>query len=116
MPSIAPTDYAGMDKSFLVICTDLVEAERSRELRAVHLQAHLRYVEKIMSQIQVAGPMITNGQKDYQASCFIYKAVDADAAKSLLQADPYFMCGLYQSVSIQEFRPVVGEWVGGKKW
>lgn len=99
--------------NYLVICRDI---DNSSGLRTEHLQAHLSYIETIMDCIQVAGPIVEEASGEYRSSCFIYQTTSKDHALKLLHNDPYYRAGIYQSVSINEFKAVAGGWVGGKSW
>ncbi|MEM1144599.1 MAG: YciI family protein [Pseudomonadota bacterium] len=98
---------------FLAICDDVAG---SAELRKAHLHAHLEYIERIMDEVSVAGPLRENEQQPIQASCFVYHADTLDAAQTLLADDPYFRAGIYQSVRWFAFNPAAGTWVGGRNW
>ncbi len=99
--------------TFVAFCEDHVDAPA---LRSQYLGPHLSYVESIMEQIQVAGPLRENGNADIGASCFIYHSEDLEGAQALLEQDPYFQAGVYASVRWFHFNPAAGQWVGGKNW
>ncbi len=46
----------------------------------------------------------------------IFEVDSVAEATAMLQADPYYQAGLWQEVRIQEFKGVVGSWVGGRQW
>ena len=100
-------------KSFIALCED---GEGVDELRQTQLEPHLAYVETVLDQFQVAGPLREVGTVGIGASCFIYKAETLEAAKKLLTDDPYHAAGIYAKVRWFEFIPAAGEWVGGKNW
>ena len=99
--------------AWLVICRDIADSEA---LRRQHLQSHLAYVETIMDQVAVAGPLASQPQGALTGSCFIYRTDDRAAAESLLHNDPYYRAGLYRDVQFQALRPAAGTWVGGATW
>ncbi len=99
--------------AWLVICRDIADSEA---LRQRHLASHLAYVDTIMDQIAVAGPLASQSQGAYTGSCFIYHTDDRAAAESLLFNDPYHQVGLYRDVQFQALRPAAGTWVGGAAW
>ncbi|ASJ91009.1 YciI family protein [Porphyrobacter sp. CACIAM 03H1] len=83
-------------------------------LRAELLGAHLAHVEAHIDHYAVAGPLrdgdVTVG------SLLVIKARDMAEARARFEADPYFAGGVWQSVEVEEFRAVAGDWVGGAAW
>ena len=99
--------------AWLVICCDIADSEA---LRQQHLQRHLAYVDTIMDQVAVAGPLAAQPGGAHVGSCFIYHTDDRTVAEALLFNDPYYQAGLYQDVQFQALRPAAGTWVGGAAW
>ncbi len=99
--------------AWLVICRDVADAV---PLRKRHLKRHLAYIESVMDQVAVAGPLSDASNGEFTGSCFIYHTDDLAVAESLLRNDPYFAAGLYQDVAFHAFRPAAGGWVGGATW
>jgi len=99
--------------AWLVICRDVAD---SAALRKLHLKHHLAYIETLMDQVAVAGPLAETAGGGYVGSCFIYHTDDRAVAESLLRNDPYFAVGLYREVEFHAFRPAAGTWVGGPSW
>ena len=103
--------------AILVICEDSPEAP---VLRQQYLREHFEYIESILHQLCVAGPLAHNATKDepggYDGSCFIYDTNDPAIAEQLLFNDPYFKHGVYSSHRISRFKPAAGEWIGGTVW
>jgi len=99
--------------AILVICQDSEQAQR---LRKQYLQAHLDYIESILEQVDVAGPIKQHQVDHYDGSCFIYATDDMQYAKQLFENDPYAQHGVYRSHSFARFLPAAGNWVGGKTW
>ena len=99
--------------AWLVLCRDVPDSEA---LRKRHLERHLAYVETIMDEIAVAGPLAPGPGGAYAASCFVYDTDDRERAEALLHDDPYHQAGLYREVEFHLLRPVAGGWVGGATW
>ena len=101
----------------LVVCQDSPEAPT---LRKQYLKAHLEYIEKIMHQVRVAGPLSRSQSArqlgTYDGSCLIYLTDDIDEAKVLFDSDPYTQAGVFAKAEFCRFNPVAGDWVGGKTW
>ena len=96
-----------------IYCKD---AQRGAEARQSKLQEHLGHIETIEENIRVAGPVMGTGGEEPVASLLVVEVDSLDEATAMLHADPYYQAGVWQEVNIQEFKGVVGSWVGGKKW
>jgi len=96
---------------FLCLCED---ASEGPQLRARELAAHLAHVESHMERYAVAGPLKRDGQTI--GSTLIVKADGKADARAFLERDPYAKAGVWQSIRIDEFAAVAGEWVGGAAW
>ena len=92
------------------------DVENSAAIREEHLSAHLEYIETILHKIEVGGPMNTEENPEYTSSAIIYQVETEAEARSLYENDPYFKAGLYGKTILKQFKPVVGNWVGGKTW
>ncbi len=101
----------------IAICQD---ADEAPDLRKTHLQAHLKYIEKIVAMVCVAGPMqqTTDAMADSRTdgSCFIYDTEDLEIAHKLFKHDPYARAGVYSHVAFSKLTPAAGHWVGGCTW
>jgi len=100
---------------YIAICRD-ADAAKSSELRESQLQAHFSYIETILDHLLVAGPAGGNSNADFGCSVFIYDTDERSEAEQLLQADPYYRCGLYGDVQLEPFTPAAGRWIGGTVW
>ena len=101
----------------LCICTDKTEPETlAAELRKTHRDAHFAYIESIMTQVLVAGPIPTGDGRGQRGSAFLYATDDPENALALLHDDPYYRAGLYETVEVLPFVPAAGSWLGGGIW
>ena len=98
---------------WLVICRDVPD---SGDLRRRYLDRHLAYIESVMDQVAVAGPLSATVGGDLSGSCFVYRTDDRSVAEALLRDDPYYQAGLYETVEFRAFRPAAGTWIGGAAW
>ena len=96
-----------------VYCKD---AEGSAEPRTNKLSAHLRHIEAIEDKIKVAGPVVGSDGEEAVASLLVLEVDNLDQANEMVKADPYYQAGVWREINIQEFKDVVGSWVGGKSW
>ena len=96
-----------------VYCKDV---QGGADIRRRGLREHLRHIETIEDRIKVAGPVMGTAGAGPVASLLIFEVDSVAEATAMLQADPYYQAGLWQEVRIQEFKGVVGSWVGGRQW
>ena len=91
------------------------DAADASALRKEHLADHLRYAEDVMDKIAAGGPL--RGEDGHDHGSLIVLKVDSEAeARAILEADPYFRAGVWETSEVLPFRPVIGDWVGGKAW
>lgn len=100
---------------FVAICHDRSGPE-SRNIREAQLQAHFAYIETILDQLLIAGPVGDAEAGEFGISVFVYDVEDRDVAEQLLHGDPYFKAGLYGEIQINPFLPAAGRWIGGTVW
>lgn len=84
-------------------------------LRATALQQHFAYIESVLDRLLVAGPIRDASGKQI-ASLLIYDVDEIDAARQLLENDPYYRAGIYSDIEFSPFLPAAGRWIGGKIW
>ena len=98
---------------FLCYCID---APNSAEKRQKALASHFAYIENIIDQIEVAGPLRDKAGAIPLGSCLVYRTDDRETALALLHQDPYYQAGVWKEVICQQFSAAAGNWVGGKTW
>ena len=87
---------------FAVICRDKPE---SLEIRLANRDAHLAYI-KATGIVEMAGPFLETGQ---MCGSLIILACDSlEAAQSWTKGDPYGAAGLFESVTVTEWKKVIG--------
>ena len=96
-----------------IYCKD---APGSAGPRQSKMTEHLQHIEEIEGRIKVAGPVMGSEGEGPVASLLIFEVDSLDEATAMLHADPYYRAGVWQEINIQEFKGVVGSWVGGKIW
>jgi len=82
--------------------------------RAQFAAAHLAHVEANVDRYMVAGPL-----KDGEVTVGSLLVVQADSvedARNFLSADPYFAADIWESIDVESFMAVAGDWVGGIAW
>jgi uncharacterized protein YciI len=98
---------------YLFNCKDVPDSEN---LRQESKAAHFAYIESIMDELLVAGPLREEPDGPAVGSCFIYRSDDYGKALQLLHDDPYFQAGVWQKTDGQYFLAAAGSWVGGASW
>jgi uncharacterized protein YciI len=88
---------------FALICRD---KPGHLQTRLDNRAAHLAYIEETGTVIQ-AGPFLDAGG-EMCGSLVILDVADHAAAQSWAEGDPYARAGLFESVSIQAWKKVIG--------
>jgi len=88
---------------FTVICRDRPGA---LEIRKATRDAHLDYLGQ-SDAVQQAGPFLDSGGQ-MCGSLLVLDLPDLEAAKSWAAGDPYAAAGLFENVTIDEWKRVVG--------
>lgn len=87
---------------YAVICRDKAGHLQTRlDTRA----AHLAYIEDT-GIVKMAGPLIEDGQM--AGSLIVLEADSLAAAEAWAAGDPYKAAGLFESVSVSEWKKVIG--------
>ena len=75
-------------------------------IRVANRSAHLAHIET-SGVVEMAGPLL-NEADQMCGSLIILEVADLQAAKDWAAADPYGLAGLFESVSIQAWKKVIG--------
>ncbi|WBU57208.1 YciI family protein [Paracoccus sediminicola] len=87
---------------YAVICKD---KEGALPIRQENRPAHLDYINET-GIVMLGGPLMEDGKMC--GSLVILEAPDLDAAKAWAAGDPYGKAGLFESVSVTEWKKVIG--------
>ncbi|GAB0118288.1 YciI family protein [Acidisoma sp. 7E03] len=74
-------------------------------LRAETRPAHLAYLDGMVSQMVIAGPLLDAGGQAV-GSLLIVEAESQAAVEAMAAADPYAQAGLFETVTIRPYRAV----------
>lgn len=96
-----------------VICRD---RDDSAAARAAGQTQHFAYIERILSEIELAGPLFDAAGRRAVGSFIVFRTQDEQRARALLEGDPYFRAGIWQTIEYFPFLPAAGHYVGGKIW
>jgi uncharacterized protein YciI len=75
-------------------------------VRVANRAAHLAHIEA-SGTVEMAGPLLDE-EGQMCGSLIILEVVDLQAAKDWAAADPYALAGLFDSVTIQAWKKVIG--------
>jgi uncharacterized protein YciI len=96
-----------------VLCVDAADAPR---IRAAMMQAHLQYIDTVLDEINLAGPLYDSSGKLGWGSIYILRTTDEQRARQIVETDPLFKAGAFASVTYRRFLPAAGHYMGGKIW
>lgn len=108
-----PTIPRQTQPTFLFVCKD---GPMAKEMRLTHLEGHLHHVEKHWRSYVTAGPLKAPGSPVIHGSCLIVCADDVDQAWEIMNGDPYFTCGMFETVEVHDMTMSIGRYPGGKTW
>jgi uncharacterized protein YciI len=97
----------------VAICRDVPDGATRRTALG---PAHLAYIEGILGDLFVAGPLYDAAGLTPVGSLFCYRTHDLAQARAWLEADPFFTGGVFASVEWFPYLPAAGEWAGGAIW
>ena len=120
MSATQSTDAAGVPPrrqvhptSYVVRCRD---GAKGTELRAAHTAEHLAYIEQVMGDLNVAGPLFDESGKSVIGSMYCLHTQSLARAREIIENDPYFKAGVFESVEYTPHMPAAGKFIGGKTW
>lgn len=87
---------------FAVICRD---KPGHLEVRLANRAAHLAYIEAT-GIVEMAGPFLEDGQMC--GSLLVLQAESLGDAQAWVAGDPYGKAGLFESVTVTEWKKVIG--------
>jgi uncharacterized protein YciI len=82
-----------------------IDKPDSSALRAATRETHLGYLDSIVSQLLLAGPLL-NAENQPIGSLLVVEAENEAAAAAFAEADPYARAGLFASMTIRPYRLV----------
>ena len=109
----APARRAPESTSFVVLCRDTVNGPA---IRAAHTRDHLAYIETVMGEQNVAGPLFDDTGKKVIGSMYCLHTPSLLRAREIIEDDPYFKAGVFATVEYLPHMPAAGRFIGGKTW
>lgn len=98
---------------FVILCLDGPNGEQAR---AVATADHLKYIETVMHEVNVAGPLYDPAGMRVIGSLYILATTNEARAHELIENDPYYQAGAFGEIRYQPFLPAAGRYIGGKIW
>ena len=83
-----------------------LDAANAGDRRGAVLQDHLSYVAKSPLPIVLAGPLVTEGGKNFVGSLLIMQAERRSEVEAFVKAAPFAEAGIWDQVRIDRFEPV----------
>ena len=98
--------------TYMFTCLD---GPKTGPLREKHLFGHLDHIEANNAHYRVAGP-IQDKDGTNIGSFFLVVADSEDDAWEFMRGDPYIASEMYETITVQQFSPACGQWLGGVIW
>jgi uncharacterized protein YciI len=92
-----------------MFCFHCRDGEDGGRLRAIHRPAHLDFIHANADHFVIVGPL-KRADGLIIGSLLIVKAEDEAQAREILAPDPYLTGGVWQSIRVDEFSPLLGDW------
>jgi hypothetical protein len=92
---------------FAIYCADSADGTR---LRKENHEGHMKHIGQHIDKLMLAGPCPPMEGEDREASFILVEAADVAAARAVVENDPFHAAGVWDSVIVREFNPVVGAW------
>ncbi|MFZ9667755.1 MAG: YciI family protein [Steroidobacteraceae bacterium] len=98
--------------AFVVICRD---GPMGAWVRSTYTPEHLTYIETVMDELNVAGPLYDNGGAPV-GSLYCLQTKSLERARHIIENDPYVRHGAFSSIEYFPHLPAAGRYIGGKVW
>jgi uncharacterized protein YciI len=99
--------------AYIVLCRD---GASGAVVRAAQTAAHMAYIETVMDELNVAGPLYDESRDQPVGSMYCLHTRSLERAKEIIENDPYFRHGAFASVEYFPHLPAAGRYIGGKIW
>ena len=90
---------------FALYCRDKTDA---LQIRMDNRPNHLEFLNELGDRVKLAGPLVDHAGKDMIGSIIVLEADSLTHAREIAAQDPYSKAGLFESVSINEWKWVIG--------
>jgi uncharacterized protein YciI len=115
---LQPMNSASVHQRFantgvVVICRD---GPQGPQVRAAATPAHMAYIETVLDEINVAGPLFDATGINTIGSLYSLRTQSLERARQIIENDPYRQAGAFASVEYFPHLPAAGHYIGGKIW
>ena len=88
---------------YAVICFDRPD---SAALRDTHRAAHMEYLNANAARIAYGGPLKNAADGPSTGALIVLDCATREEAEAIIGADPFYRAGVYESVSVRDFKQV----------
>jgi hypothetical protein len=99
--------------AYVVVCRD---GPNGALARASATQAHLAYIETVLGDLNVAGPLFDASGRHTVGSLYLLHTRSLVRAREIIENDPFFKAGAFASVEYFPHLPAAGKYIGGTIW
>lgn len=99
--------------AYVVICRD---GPNGPHVRAARTAEHLAYIDTVMDELNVAGPLYDDDGNGPVGSLYCLHTKSLKRAREIIGNDPYVRHGAFDSIEYFPFLPAAGRYIGGKIW
>lgn len=85
----------------------MIDRPGGAALRSATSEAHLAYVGQFLDSMYAGGPLVSDDGEQIVGSIIVKDFDDRAAAEAFVAEEPYNKAGLFESVVIRAYRPVV---------
>jgi len=114
--TVEPPRKAGQpyeSTSYVVVCRD---GPNGAVARAANTQAHLSYIETVLGDLNVAGPLFDEAGQGTVGSLYLLHTRSLARAREIIENDPFYKAGAFASVEYFPHLPAAGKYIGGTIW
>ena len=97
----------------VVICRD---GPQGKSVRASYTPEHLAYIETVIDELNVAGPLYDGAGEGAVGSFYCLHTGSLQRARQIMENDPYVKHGAFASIEYFPHLPAAGRYIGGKIW
>ena len=91
----------------MLFAIHMIDRPESAELRADTTDAHREFVGQHLDAMYLGGPLLADDERTIVGSLIVMDFPNRPAAEAFIADEPYYAAGLFESVMIRVFSPVV---------
>ena len=90
----------------MAVVIECLDKEGALEIRKANREAHLAYLKTHMDKVVAVGPLLDDAGESMVGSLLVMDFANRAEAEKFCENDPYAKAGLFQSVSIKNWKKV----------